>query len=243
MKKAINFILILVVILTFRKVAHKRYQYYIDEREYSRIQTFNPMITESIKNNVIITEMNNEDKAKYNEKVLFEINNNYKLWLNISNSNIDYPVVQGIDNDFYLDHSFDKEKSISGNLFIDYKNNIDIDKNIVIYGHHMKNDTMFHNLNFFKEEEFFNNNEITIIKNGKAYKYDVFSVYIISEDEATFNMAFSNNTDYLNYIDILNNKSSFKKKVKIDPSKGIITLVTCSYEYHGARTVVHAIRK
>lgn len=77
------------------------------------------------------------------------------MWLNISNSNIDYPVVQGMDNDFYLNHSFYKEESISGTLFIDYRNNIDSDKNIVIYGHHMKNETMFHDLNFFKEEEFF----------------------------------------------------------------------------------------
>lgn len=243
MKKVINFILILIVIGAFGKVAYKGYQYYKDEKEYSRIQIFNPMISENIENNGGEIENNNEDKLNNNEEVLLNINNNYKMWLNISNSNIDYPVVQGMDNDFYLNHSFYKEESISGTLFIDYRNNIDSDKNIVIYGHHMKNETMFHDLNFFKEEEFFLNNEITIIKNGKEYKYDVFSVYIISENEASFNMSFSNDIDYLNYIDVLTNKSYYEKNIEFDPTKDILTLVTCSYEYDGARTVIHAINK
>jgi len=243
MKKVINFILILIVIGAFGKVAYKGYQYYKDEREYSKIQTFNPMISENIENNGGEIENNNEDKFNNNEEILLNINNNYKMWLNISNSNIDYPVVQGTDNDFYLNHSFYKEESISGTLFIDYRNNIDSDKNIVIYGHHMKNETMFHNLNFFKEKEFFYNNEITIIKNGKEYKYDVFSVYIIPENEASFNMNFSNDIDYLNYIDVLTNKSYYEKNIEFEPTKDMLTLVTCSYEYDGARTVVHAISK
>jgi sortase B len=243
MKKIINLILIVVVIVAFWKIAYKGYQYYVDKKEYEKIQIFNPMITEKVENRVMNTDVNDNYESSNKEEALLNINNDYKFWLNISNSNIDYPVVKGIDNDFYLNHSFDKEKSISGTLFIDYQNNIDSDKNIVIYGHHMKNNTMFNNLNFFKEEDFFNNNDITIIKNGEVYKYDVFSVYILPENEASFNMSFSDETDYLNYMDELSDKSYFKKEVKFDPSKEMITLVTCSYEYDGARTIVHAINK
>ncbi|MGG7213879.1 class B sortase [Clostridium nigeriense] len=243
MKKIINSILILVVIVAFGKVAYKGYQYYMDKKEYSRIQIYNPMIIENIPNNGVKNEDNYEEKSSNNEEVLVNINNDYKFWLNISNSNIDYPVVQGIDNDFYLNHSFDKEKSISGTLFIDYQNNIDSDKNIVIYGHHMKNNTMFNNLNFFKKEEFFNNNNIKIVKDGKTYEYTVFSVYVLHENEVSIDMNFNNDTDYLSYINELSNKSYFKKDIEFEPSKKIITLVTCSYEYDGARTIVHAIKK
>lgn len=243
MKKIINLILILVVIVAFGKVAYKGYQYYVDKKEYEKIQIFNPIISENIENNRINTDINDKEDSSNKEEELLNINNDYKFWLNISNSNIDYPVVQGVDNDFYLNHSFNKEKSISGTLFIDYQNNIDSDKNIVIYGHHMKNNTMFNNLNFFKDEEFFNNNDITIIRNGEEYKYDVFSVYIIPENEASFNMSFVDESDYLNYMDELSTKSYFKKEVKLDPSRKMITLVTCSYEYDGARTIVHAIKK
>ena len=243
MKKIINLILILVVIVAFGKVAYKGYQYYVDKKEYEKIQIFNPIINENIENNMLNTDINDKGDSSNKEEELLNINNDYKFWLNISNSNIDYPVVQGVDNDFYLNHSFNKEKSISGTLFIDYQNNIDSDKNIVIYGHHMKNNTMFNNLNFFKDEEFFNNNDITIIRNGEEYKYDVFSVYIIPENEASFNMSFVDESDYLNYMDELSTKSYFKKEFKLDSSRKMITLVTCSYEYDGARTIVHAIKK
>ena len=107
----------------------------------------------------------------------------------------------------------------------------------------MKNNTMFNNLNYFKEEDFFNNNEITIIKNEKEYKYEVFAVYVLPENEASFKMDFSNDTDYLNYMDTLSNKSFFRKEVEFKPNNKIITLVTCSYEYDGARTIVHAMNK
>lgn len=56
-------------------------------------------------------------------------------------------------------------------------------------------------------------------------------------------MSFSNDIDYLNYIDVLTNKSYYEKNIEFDPTKDMLTLVTCSYEYDGARTVVHAINK
>lgn len=239
MKKIINCLLIIVVIIALGKVLYKTYQYYIDSREYSKIQELHPIID----NNLINVDTKEEEKNMDNEKILLHANNDYKFWLSITNSNINYPVVQGIDNKFYLNHNFNKEKSISGTLFIDYQNNIESDKNIVIYGHHMKNNTMFNNLNYFKEEDFFNNNEITIIKNEKEYKYEVFAVYVLPENEASFKMDFSNDTDYLNYMDTLSNKSFFRKEVEFKPNNKIITLVTCSYEYDGARTIVHAMNK
>ena len=247
MRKIINIILSLVVIISFAKIAYKTYQYYVDKKEYANIQEFSPRITQNIENNEVNIgisdnhELNNDYEISNKEEDLFNINSEYKFWINISNSNIDYPVVQGIDNDFYLSHNFNKEKNISGSLFIDYQNNIDDDKNIVIYWHNMKNNTMFNNLNFFKEKDFFNNNIITITRNGRVYKYNVFSVYVIPEEEVSFNMGFSDENDYLRYMDELSSKSYFKKDIEFDSSKDMITLVTCSYEYDGARTIVHAI--
>lgn len=243
MKKVINYLLILIVISAFSKVLYKTYQYHTDKREYSKVQELQPIIKDDRDDNLLNSETEEEEKSDDNEKVLLAINNDYKFWLSITNSNINYPVVQGTDNDFYLNHNFNKEKSISGALFIDYENNIESDKNIVIYGHHMKNNTMFNNLNYFKNEDFFYNNEITIVKNGKEHKYEVFSVYVIPENEASFDMNISNDNEYINYFNTLSNKSFFNKDIDFNASKKIITLVTCSYEYDAARTVVHAINK
>ena len=107
----------------------------------------------------------------------------------------------------------------------------------------MKNNTMFNNLNYYKDKEFFYNNEITIIKNGEEYKYQAFSVYVIPENEVSFNMNINNDNECNKYFNILRDKSLFKKDIDFNINKKIITLVTCSYEYDGARTVVHAIEK
>lgn len=241
MKKLINVILIAIVILCFGKVSFKYYKYYKDSKDYSEIQILKPEVT-SVDNNIGVDDVNNEYMLK--EEKLLNINKDYKMWITVSNTNIDYPIVQGSDNEFYTTHDFNKEESISGCLFIDSNNNVDSDKNIVIYGHHMKNETMFHNLNYFKEEEFFNENKISIIKNGEMHEYRPFSVYVIPEDEAVFNMSFTdNNNDYKMYLESLKSKSYFLSNINLDEEKDIVTLITCSYEYDGARTVVHAIRE
>lgn len=238
MKKVINIVILIVVIICFGKVSIKLFNYYRDSKMYNDIQELKPSIEDF--SNDTLSDFNIDYTEK--EKKLLNINEDYKMWLSITNTNIDYPVVQGEDNEFYLSHSFNKEESISGALFIDSNNNINVDKNIVIYGHHMKNETMFHNLNYFKEEEFFNENKINIIRSGKQNEYEPFSVYVIPEEEAIFNMSFSDDSDYKEYLANLGSKSYFYRDINLDKDSEIITLITCSYEYDGARTVVHAIR-
>ena len=238
MKKITNIILIIIIFVCFGKVSFKYYQYYKDSKVYSTIQNFKPFVNTN--NDIGSKDRNKEYKSK--EEELLSINDDYKMWITIDNTNIDYPVVQYIDNNFYLNHDFNKEKNISGTLFIDSNNDIDVDKNMIIYGHHMKNKTMFHNLNYFKKENFFNKNKINIIREGKEYIYEPFSAYVISKDKAIFNMSFSNDDEYKGYIEDLSNKSYFNRDINLDKDSEIVTLITCSYEYNGARTVVHGIR-
>ena len=77
-----------------------------------------------------------------------------RFWIKVYNTNIDYPVVQGKDNAYYLNHDFNKNYLSSGSIFMDYRNDFENDKSIVIYGHHMKNKTMFGELTKFKQELF-----------------------------------------------------------------------------------------
>lgn len=238
MKKVINIAILIVVIICFGKVSIKLFNYYKDSKRYNDIQELKPSIEDF--SNDTLSDLDIDYTAK--EKKLLNINKDYKMWLSVTNTNINYPIVQCSDNEFYTTHDFNKEESISGCLFIDSNNNIDDDKNIIIYGHHMKNETMFHNLNYFKEEEFFKENQISIIKNGEEYKYEPFSVYVIDENEALFNMSFSDDNNYKEYLESLSSKSYFHKDINLDKESEIVTLVTCTYEYDGARTIVHGIR-
>lgn len=232
MKKVIIFILSIIIILCSSVIVHKCYLYYNDSQAYSEIKKFKPI-------------EKNLDEAENNfiEDPLLKINSDYKFWININNTKIDYPVVQGSNNDFYLKHNFNKEESISGCLFVDYNNNIDKDKNIVIYGHNMRNGTMFKDINNFKNQEFFFSNNIEIIKDGTKSIYEAFSVYVIPVNDLDIRLSFSSNEDYLEYLNMISEKSLYSKVIDIREAEDIITLITCSYEYDDARTIVHGARR
>ena len=225
MRKVIKLILSLIIIICIGIIIYKSYLYYIDKKEYLDLEKYKPEVSSS----------NDEEKV-----TLADINNDYKFWLSIDNTKVNYPVVQGDDNKFYLEHNFSKEYSISGTLFVDYRNDINKDKNIIIYGHNMRNGTMFNELKKFKDEEFFYNNYITIIKDNNEYKYEVFSVYALPENEITLKKDFVDENEYLQYLNNLIEKSYYNKNIELNYDSNIITLITCSYEYNNARTIVHA---
>ncbi|MBU3138222.1 class B sortase [Clostridium gasigenes] len=165
------------------------------------------------------------------------------MWFNIirpRNTNIDYPVVQGNNNDFYLYNDFTKEKSSSGSIFMDYRNDIKDDSNIIIYGHNMKNKTMFNNLTKFKDQDFFEKNKIITLKsNNKIKRYEIFSVYVTDAKEEYLEYNFANKESYLTYLNKLEVKSLHLNKLDIGEKDKIITLTTCSFEFNDARIIVN----
>ncbi|AJA48187.1 sortase B [Clostridium pasteurianum DSM 525 = ATCC 6013] len=230
MKIFINIILIIIILICAFKIGYKYLEYYRDGKNYSKVQILKPNIQQNVK------EDSNEEKLK-------QINSDYKFWINIPSSDINYPVVQGKDNKFYLHNNFYREKSASGTVFIDYKNNINSDKNIIIYGHNMKNGTMFNKINDFKKQENFNNGTIKITKDNKDYNYEIFSVFVEDGDYTGLRTNFNSNEDYKKYIDYLKEKSMYNKDIKGNNYNNIITLYTCSYEFKDARTIVCAMLK
>lgn len=182
-----------------------------------------------------------ELRSKYSEsKNLITINPNYKFWLKLDNTNIDYPVVQTDNNDYYLNYDFYNKLSSSGSIFMDYRDNVK-SKNIILYGHNMRNKTMFNNLLKFKAKDFFDkNNKIRVFKDNKEYIYEVFSVYTTDSKYDYLITNFNNPNEFKNYINNIKNKSLFKSDIKVNSNDKIITLSTCSYEFDDARTVVHA---
>lgn len=220
MKKVINVVLILAIIFSLYKVIIKVVDYKESKNAYEKIQ--------EVKNN----SNNFSDE-------LIKRNEDYKMWIEIPNTNIDYPVVQGKDNDFYLNHGFNKKKSSSGAIFMDYKNNINKDKNIIIYGHNMKNKSMFQNLMKFKDEEFWKENKKIILTiDGKRYEYEIFSAYISNAKNINLRTNFKNDDEYLKYIEGIKKKSIFYRDMDIKSNDRIITLSTCSYEKDDTRIII-----
>lgn len=251
MRKIINIILVAIIIVCLSIIGYKYYNYNKDDKLNSEIQDLQPVINEdSDSDNNSSGENDGQDQSKEgnyvnsaNEEELKSINSDYKMWIQIENTNINYPVVQGSDNDYYLKHNFRKESNISGTVFVESANDIDNDKNIILYGHNMRNGTMFNNITNYKEESFFNeDNKISIIMNNTLYEYEVFSVYVKNVSEVNLAIGFASEDEFINYAYNEAEESLYKKDVDFSAEDNLITLVTCSYEFTDARTIVVARR-
>ena len=174
-------------------------------------------------------------------KPLIEENDNTVGWLKIENTNIDYPVVQGDDNDFYLNHDFYDNKNSQGSIFMDFRNRGNLeDKHTIIYGHHMKNRTMFNDLNLYKDEEFFNENKTFTMKSLYGEEtYEIFSTHVYENDPYIIKTRF-NNDEFGSFIDSVKEKAEHEIDINVEESDDILTLITCAYDFKDARYVVHA---
>ena len=253
MKRVTNTTLFIIIICCLSVICYKFYNYFIDEKLNNEIQSYAPTISdvylsddggESSSNEIqdnddLVESEENNKTINTNEEELKSINSNYEMWIQIPNTEINYPIVQAEDNEYYLKHNFKNESNMSGTRFVDYRNNIDEDKNIIVYGHNMRNGTMFNNITKFKEDSFFNSNDtINIIRNNTLYQYEIFSVYVEDESKVSLEIEFTDNDAFVNYALNEASKSMYNKNIIITEEDKIITLVTCSYEYTGARTIL-----
>lgn len=169
-------------------------------------------------------------------------NNDTVGWININNTNINYPFVQTIDNDYYLDHSFDKEYNEAGWLFLDYRNNHDFsDRNNVIYGHSRLDKTMFGSLNKVLKRDWYSNRDNHVIRislDNENTLWQVFSVYKIKTESYYITTNFNNDSEYLKFLDTISKRSIYDFDVHLDKDDKVLTLSTCYSDTE--RTVVHA---
>lgn len=167
-------------------------------------------------------------------------------WIKVLGTDINYPVVQTNNNDFYLTHSFDKSYNKVGWIFADYINknlkNNELDKNTIIYGHNRQNNSMFGTLsNVFKEEWLSNkeNHYINFSTLNNNMVWEVFSTYTIEKEEYYIQSNFSSDEEYISFLNTIKNRSTYKYDVNISKEDKILTLSTCTNVGKG-RTVLHA---
>lgn len=159
-------------------------------------------------------------------------------WIIVENTNINYPVVQTTDNDYYLTHSFDSAPSTGGWPFIDYRNDNFNDKNTIFYGHNLLNETSFGGI----KKVISNGKDTRIIvltSDGKKRIYKVFSGYTIEPETYYLQTDFNDDNDYQTFLDTLVQRNKMSINVPVTTSNQIITLSTCTNDNKG-RSVIHA---
>ena len=178
-------------------------------------KTNNNKIAEQIKSTVIVEEENGDE----------------------------YPVVKGTNNSFYLNHCFDKSNNSAGWFFADYRNKFDnTDKNIVIYGHNIRDGSMFGsmlnilNAKWYENEE---NTNITLYTENEKCMYKVFSIYKIENEDYYIKTEFKNDNEFEDFIKTLKKRSIKDFNVDVSKDDNILTLSTCANN-NKYRVVLHA---
>ena len=163
-------------------------------------------------------------------------------WINVNNTNINYPYVQGKDNKYYLNHSYDKSYNEAGWVFLDYRNNSTLsDKNNILYAHSRLDKTMFGSLSKTLKSNWYNNKDNHIIRLSTETEntmWQIFSVYKIPEETYYITTNFRNDSEYEKFLNIIKERSIHNFSTDININDKVLTLSTCYSDTE--RTVVHA---
>ena len=176
---------------------------------------------------------------------------NQKLigWVKIDDTIIDYPVMQTINNEYYLDHNFNQEEDRNGCIFMDYQ--CDVVKgcdNIILYGHHMKSGKMFGTLNKYSSESYFEEHPViqfdTIYEKGQYQVMYVFRSKVYSEEDVTFKyyqfINAASEMEFNSYLNEMAALSLYDTGVTAAYGDKLLTLSTCDYQEKKGRFVVVA---
>lgn len=162
-------------------------------------------------------------KAQYNNDDVVGI-------LEINNTDYVVPIMQGKDNEYYLNHTPDGKSNFMGSIYLDYRVDIDSSKKILIYGHNSSRvDMPFKILEEFYDKDYYDNHkyiEITTVTTKK--KYEIFSVHVETSDFTFMNINFENDEEYLKHLQKLKDRSMYDTGVEVTSDDEVLIFQTCS---------------
>lgn len=173
---------------------------------------------------------------------LKSINSEVGGWVQVSGTNINYPFVRTSNNDFYLNHSFNKSYSKAGWVFADFRNHVDgTDRNLILYAHGRYDATMFGTLRNILTSGWLNNSEnftVRTVNDTESALWQVFSVYKIPTTNDYIQTSFSDDEEFGRFANVLLQRSKHDFKTSVVPTDNILTLSTCYSSTE--RVVLHA---
>lgn len=179
--------------------------------------------------------------AEIDHEKLEGINGDYQFWLYGAGTPIDYPVVQCGDNSYYMDRMFNRKANKAGTLFADYRNLPDFaDPNTLIYGHHMRDSSMFHSLTDYESRGFYEAHPwMLAVLEDEIVLIEIFAGYVTDGRDHCYDIALSDAADMRAFVAAALEKSNFDAHVEIDCERDhLVTLSTCAYNFENARYVV-----
>ena len=234
------------------------------------VSYFTDMLTTQsiIDNNIEIWYKSSQsnDLASKKEAIKHFVNENpdFKGWITIKGTSVDNPIYQTDNNDYYINYNQKKQKSAYGALFFDYKNDLaksSLDANTIIYGHQMKNGSMFGGLAKYKKLDYYKENPIIELTTLEEYsKYKICYMFLLNADpkddynprleykenaegDYIFNITkteFTDEEDFNEWTNEAFERSLIDTAIDVEYGDKFLTLVTCSKDFKDARFVVIA---
>ena len=212
-----------------------------------------PIDTEEPKDKVIIDGREYDDFAELDvseRKIDFasmqaDVNEDIYAWVYVPGTKVDYPILQRSgNNDFYLDHDLNGKKASCGSIYTENYNEKDFnDNHTVVYGHNMKNGSMFKSLRNYDDKDFFEENKyIYIYTEADTRVYEIFGAYEYTDEHLLLNYKTDNAGGFQKYLDMVKKQPDasghFNRELTVNSSDKIITLSTCISGKDGSRYLV-----
>lgn len=191
-----------------------------------------------------IREIPWHDMIRVDFENLRELNQDVVGWVFFENEDISYPILYSGDNVKYLRRTLDGKNASAGSIFLDGSNTTDFeDSRTVVYGHNMKNLSMFGKLKYYmQDKEYYEDHQyFQILVDDMVYRYQIFSCFDVPESETEIcRVDFTSEKDFTKFIGKLQKRSVIDTEIEVDYEDKVVTLLTCYST--GRRTLVNAVR-
>lgn len=219
-------------------------EYYDGQKEYEELKEYTEEKANGQQDDPTESEAE-EQTIDFAE--LRKINEDIVAWIQIPGIGVDYPVVQGEDNEYYLHHTFRREANKAGSIFLDYRNRADFTEQcVIIYGHNMKDGSMFMGLHAYEDPQYLKEyNEVIIYTPEHQYTYQIFAAVIYNDSHILNSYDFENEEQRQLYLDSVyasrSMQSSIDDSVVVDTQSKLLTLSTCIGGQPNQRFLVEAV--
>ena len=251
-KKSLRILIALVFVLLIGTVAVSGFQLYRIERDYKLAEARYNELSDQVTSTEAPSSQVGEDSARVWDEfspitVDFEElraqNADVAAWLYSPDTPINYPVVHAADSEQYLNHFIDGSRSSGGTPFIDSVCAADFsDQNTIIYGHNMKDYSMFASLRGYSQAGYYEQHPCLYLNTpAQNYRVDLFTGFLTDAESDVYTYEFSDGGDFERFLEHMRELSDFDSTVQPGAGDHIVTLSTCSYEFNEARYVVQGV--
>lgn len=198
----------------------------------------NPVwIPEPVADDPVIAEM-----EQINLEALQQVNPDVFGWIRIPDTKVDYPLLQGEDNEYYLKHTWEKKKNSMGSVFLEHWNSRELtDYNTIVYAHNMNDGSMFGTLSKYNDKAYWKKHPYVYIATGDGVlRYEIFAFYKAAVDSPTYGLSFNQLETKANFLHHAWEEKKYDTGVIPEPNDRILTLSTCTASSHEKRWVVQA---